>query len=497
MRRLHSAGVLAACACLTGCASSTLAGGRPDWMPNRLQFGTLVVTNQPVWDPVVAHAALPGALVINVLPGSPADVALVRPGDVVVGVNGTTVSDADSAIRAIQASTETALDVRTVSSDGLVRRVQAHLSPAILPASLENARGRLGNSADVLQAYILSVSATDPRSGLAVAQSITHDAPTFALGYVETARRLAEIGGRDVAAAAQDQIARATAIAPDSADVQIGAAEIQLRLGQPAAVRDLADRGLELDPGSSKANHLKGLALQSLGDVQGAVAAFEAATEADPYSATYWNALAQAEHADHRDAPAKAAAQRATALRTNVVPNTLAWQPVLLGVSLVMLLTASCAFLIRGRQPPPAEEACGRHGLVSPAWREAILASAVVSAVAPVLAPTFSTARALSWPALVAGATPGVLVLAVAVWSRARSGPPILTRRVAALASFLLLAPHVSLLRGGGRGASVSSLTLLQLGAGVAIGAAACGWWVTSRRNPAMSRALLQVTRGG
>jgi Do/DeqQ family serine protease len=110
----------------------------------KVRRGYLGVTVQPITSDMAANLGLKnaeGAIVSRVEPGSPAERAGVKQGDVIMAINGNPIGDSNSLRNIIASSTPGAEVTLTVARDGQERQLRATLSELSSQAAAETTPG--------------------------------------------------------------------------------------------------------------------------------------------------------------------------------------------------------------------------------------------------------------------------------------------------------------------------------------------------------------------
>jgi tetratricopeptide (TPR) repeat protein len=90
--------------------------------------------------------------------------------------------------------------------------------------------------------------------------------------------------GTEAMASARADAMRALALEPDSALPHVVYAKVELSARNPIGARQAAEHALRIDPNSAIALQVRGIALQQLGDIEGASQSFVDAAREDPRS---------------------------------------------------------------------------------------------------------------------------------------------------------------------------------------------------------------------
>lgn len=371
MRRSHPdrrAGtwLLLAIACLTGLSCGRAADQnqssdpfpppRPPAPASNLSLGAVLTTNAPGWAGVLPNAGVQGALVLAVLPGSPAERSGLVPGDVIVSIDRGVVEGAEGATRVLRAATESRRTLSFESRDGRRHIVESELEPARRPA-LAYLEQRLVRAPDTVTRYLVALLSDPSGAALPITQDLVRSEPDFAEGFAVHARTLLAAlrrdGGKaDVATTVKPQIQRALELDPLSGEVFASAARLLLDLGEPEAAEDAASQATVNNPGSATAHHLRGIANLRLGRPALALPDLHRAVELDPYAPELYADLASGYAILGQESSARATEQARSVLLAGGARSRLgseARQVVLTASAVVMFV--GVPLLLRGRRP--------------------------------------------------------------------------------------------------------------------------------------------------
>ena len=263
---------------LVGGPALAQPGGTPPYPPpgppppiNSLDLGAVLVTNSAGWSQVLPRPNTPGALVIAVLPDSPAEHTKVSPGEVVVAIDEDEVSNAERARYLLRSRQSPITSVSLVRPDGSARSVTIELSLDPLPLRPYLAE-RLAEKPDQITRYLFAQGFVRPAESLALADLVARTNPEFAEAHTLRARSLLALRPRpleplpaDLGAAVERAVSRSLQLDPLSSVVLVTAAEAYLDLGSPASAESMAQRAVQGDPGSPEGHFLLGSARLLLG----------------------------------------------------------------------------------------------------------------------------------------------------------------------------------------------------------------------------------------
>lgn len=262
-------------------------------------FGAAFATNDPSWGGVVAErSGAAGALVIAVVPHSPAEGSGLIPGDVVVAVDDHVVADAEEVGVLLRAP-----DVRTVAyvdSGGSAHQANARLAKGVEPVEryvvdVGSVRGTLGDE------YLATLAEPDAMVRVNRFERILSAAPGFALGYAAEAEslfhgyeeRFGSVLPKEKVAEVQALLSEAVRLGPSSVDVHLTAARVLLGLVDPVDARSEANLVLAEDQGSGEGQYVLGVVDAETGHPREALDALSLAVRMDPYRLAAYAELAK------------------------------------------------------------------------------------------------------------------------------------------------------------------------------------------------------------
>lgn len=329
----------------TGASADAAEAPRPPARSNGLVFGAILSTNSPAWAPVLDRDDVRGALVVAVVPSSPAAAAHIDVGSVIVAVDGQEIDGADQAGLLLRTTKEANHAVSLALPDGESRTVSVQLLASAPVSIAQYLQQTLARDGSPLSRYLYAQVTQDPDTARRLAGLVTHTAPLFAAGHLleaqlalNASRRAAgkaDLPAQDVAVI-KDGVARATSLGGTSAEVLSASASILVALGEPVAALAYATRAAELDPGSAKASLAVGTAQLALGNGVSAVHSLRRAVELDPYNPALYAPLARAYQATGQLDAAKATEATFAVLRSQSRPPSPASQTLKVAVALAV-----------------------------------------------------------------------------------------------------------------------------------------------------------------
>lgn len=441
--------------------------------PGRDWFvGAAFTTNSAGLGQLIPRPDVPGALVVVVIPGSPARVAGLAPGDVVVAMDGQPIRNDRRVGVLVRTATQPVHVLVVVAPDGEDRsvRLDAAPEPPTDLSALVSAQIDEGPANRLLFAQL----APDAETALAVLGRLAAEFPSNAEVQALRAQRLVDLGvargeiSNDRRSAVRVAIDEALALDPASLTVRLTAARVLLGLGDAGAAVEHAGRAVAIDDASPTARHLLGAARLAQGDGRGALADLRRAVELDPYEPQTYRLMSEAFRAAGRDPEALATDRALEALLSERSEVDSASRP-LARVAIAALSAAAAGAALallsgRRRANPGGATPLQAPGLAGLAPFEALSSLALLSLVVPWVGGALDlSAGAPMATEVVDHVVPGAVLLgacALAVWDGFRSvAAPLRARRrlIAALlagaAGFWMTATHVPLvldLFGGG-----------------------------------------------
>lgn len=297
---VHGAPVLSTAAGAQETTAPFLAPDAPP-PPSSLYFGAIMTTNSPGWQAVLARPEISGALVLAVLPASPAEEAGIAAGDVIVAIDDEPVRDDEGASVAFRSSPEERRFVTWAQADGTARSASVRLGAPQPTAINDFLRRRVASDPDPVTRALYAQRAEEAPVARSIASQLARDVPSFGVGHatlaVVTARAARERAGprgeltAEEVAAVEASIGRAIDLDPGSAVIRAIAGRLFLDLGKPERTESEADRAVQIDPFSAQAHELLAVARLALRRPAEGLPAAHRAVELNPYNGDYYQAL--------------------------------------------------------------------------------------------------------------------------------------------------------------------------------------------------------------
>lgn len=301
--------------------------------PESLLFGTVVLTNEPGWGILFQRGQeTGGALVLDVLPDSPAQKLELKPGDVISSVDGEELSNHEQLLVAFRSSKSGEHTMRVKRVDGSTQTIEAKLVPPGSDFSLLNyLEQRASTQPDPVVRFLLAEQLEDHDRAIELIRGLIGEHPQLAEGHALLARRLltklqAEAGEEsnlDPASPGLEEVTRAidTAVRldPRAASIYRARSQINLTLGQAEKAEDDARAALRMDDQSAETHYLLGTAMLALGKVEDSLASLHSAVQLDPYVVDYYASLALCYRQLGREADATSTIEAAKAIVTDPV----------------------------------------------------------------------------------------------------------------------------------------------------------------------------------
>lgn len=270
-------------------------------------LGALGTSNSPGWQPALARAEVTGALLLAVLPDSPAEQAGMKAGDVIVGIDGTQIANDEALSTTLAGSAADRRLFTWVSADGATHSGGVRLSRPPAQAVSDYLHRQVTEKGDVLSRALLARGSEDSAVGVEIAKQLNRDLPAFADPYstlailtLRDAQFHRDAKGAlpaDAVAAAEVAIAKATALDPKASWYHTTATQVFLVTGKADRAEAEGRQAVATDPDSAQAQQLFGLALMALGRPAEALPHMHRAVKLDPYSEDYYRSLFDAYNA--------------------------------------------------------------------------------------------------------------------------------------------------------------------------------------------------------
>ncbi|MGH2706394.1 MAG: tetratricopeptide repeat protein [Actinomycetota bacterium] len=272
--------------------------------PSRAMFGVVVITNDAGWSSVLPHASKAGALIIDVIPGTPAEKAGVQAGEVITGIDDHEIHNHDAVLVAFRSTSDPAHRVTVVTPEGEPRALDTLLEPAGTLSLSDHLRRRFQEKDTPVSRFLMAQNVATAEEALTLLRPLVQKVPRFAPAQALLARRLLEqaaeklLSSQTLSSAEQRSIrsavTRATSLDPKSADIRVVHARALLFLGDGAGGERQAAQAVRLDPTSGEAHHILGLSRLVLERPREAMAPLHEAIALDPYNVDYYVGLARA-----------------------------------------------------------------------------------------------------------------------------------------------------------------------------------------------------------
>lgn len=273
----------------------------PDPPPesSELFLGIIQETYSLGWDTVLDNAHQPGSLILDVVPGTPAEELGIERGSILVQVDDVAIRNSAQVRVLFTVSDEENHSLRIVRPDGESEDIEATLRPAPpVDDLLEPRRRRIEETGDPVSKFLTAQGSSDEAEWIKLLDELIVEYPDFAPAYelkaVKIAESLAaepeEFAEREQAA--RDLIATAAELDPDSAGLYASSASISYHLNDMQAAEDDAARAVELDETLAEARNLLGIAQLALERPNEAISNLHKAVALNPYEIDFYFELA-------------------------------------------------------------------------------------------------------------------------------------------------------------------------------------------------------------
>lgn len=262
--------------------------------------GATFTTNSAGWGLLMPRGESPGALVVLVIAGSPAEAGGLSSGDVIVAMDSRPITNDRQPGLVLRTSTGASHDLTVVGPNRVARqaRVEARARPAAGLDELVTAR--IAADPSPASRLLFAQVAPDAATALTVLDQLIDEFPSLAEAYASRAQRLLDVGvarnntSDERLAAIRAAIDRAAALDPASLAVQLTAAQVLATLRQDGAAVGHAERAVAIDESSSTAHYLLGALRLGQGDARRALPDLRRAVGLDPYDRDSYRALSEA-----------------------------------------------------------------------------------------------------------------------------------------------------------------------------------------------------------
>lgn len=274
--------------------------------PANFSLGALVHTNEASWDGLV-NKSIPsgGALVLAVLPDTPATQMELQRGDVITAIDGDTVTNHEQLVTALKLSTDGRHSLTIDKADGVAESTDVQLATAADLSLLAYLEQRVAESADPVYRFLLADRVLDHERAIEIHRELLTEFPEFAVAQSLLAKRLISqmesvagsealttLGATPELEEARALINGAVQSDPAAASIYRTRAQIYLSLDENAQAEKDALTSLEMDDGAAQAHFILGTARLVQGQPEDALKALHQATELDPFVVQYYFNLA-------------------------------------------------------------------------------------------------------------------------------------------------------------------------------------------------------------
>jgi tetratricopeptide (TPR) repeat protein len=300
--------------------------------PAQLLFGTIILTNEPSWGIFLKRGQnASGALVLDVLPDTPAKAAGLVAGDVITGIDGSDVNNHEQLLVAFRNDKTTEHDMKVKRVDGNTIDVKAKLIPAGSFSLLSYLQTKFAASPDPITRYLLAEQEPDVTKAMDILNALIAEHPDFAEGYALLARRLLDrvetnatggTTGADFVPSTDIQdmttaINKAVSLDPQAPSIYRERSQINLSLGDAANAEADASKALQMDEMSAETQYLLGTSRLTLGRATEAIEGLHLAVQLDPFEPRYYINLAVCYRGLNRESDAKTTIAAAKSLVTD------------------------------------------------------------------------------------------------------------------------------------------------------------------------------------
>lgn len=422
-------------------------------------FGAILATNSPGWGRLLSRSDTTGALVLSVIPNSPAADAGLAPGDVIVAMDDHQVQNAERATVILQSTRSLQSLLTWTRPDGQARTVEAELLTSSRLSLAEHLVKELEADPTPVTRYLFAKTTTDQATGLRVADDLTREVPGFAGAHaVRAVQLLRQSGGGGPGGAgvaledAKQAITLAVQLDPESTEIRAAAAQFWLAVNDLSQAEAQAARAVAIDGASPAAHYALGLAQLALGRADLALPDLHRAVLLNPYQPSYYQGLIRGYEALGLRSQARATNAALGVLTGGIAPRELNLSQRVLRAFLVIgalvLLGVGPLLVLRRRPGEKAFDPCRETKVASAAGRlaavEALGALGAWAIAVPYLGPAFGLAPESSPKLAVTDhVLPGLAVLAISAASLY-----VLFRSKGGEGSFFLWAPGLFFLAG-------------------------------------------------
>lgn len=264
-----------------------------------LFLGIVQETYSLGWDTVLDNAHHAGSLIIDVIPGTPAEELGIERGSILVQVDDVAIRNSSQVPVLFKTSDKPNHRVIIVKPDGESEDLEVTLRPSP-PADelLELRRKRIEETGDPISKYLTALGSQDEAEWIKLLDELIVEYPDFARAYELKALRIAEslaaepeqVTEREQAA--RDLIATAADLDPDAAGLLASSARISYLFNDSLGAENDAARAVELDDTLAEARNLLGITQLALERPEEAISNLHRAVALDPYEINFYDDLA-------------------------------------------------------------------------------------------------------------------------------------------------------------------------------------------------------------
>lgn len=273
----------------------------PPAKPSSFLFGVVVVNNSSGWDSVIHHDQGAGALVLGVVPGSPAAGAGVEAGDIIISVDDAEIRNSEQVTVAFRSKSNPSHRVILTKPDGRVATIEIKLADAASVDVAKYIQDEAAAHPGAISRFLLAQQTADDAEASAILDDLAAKSPSFAEAHALKAQRLlatvdaAQTPGAAVSSrleTARAEIDKAEELDQSSASIRTTGARISLELQDVAKARDEASLAADLDDFFAEAHYVLGTVRFADRQTTQGLTELRRAVDLDPYDLEYYTALA-------------------------------------------------------------------------------------------------------------------------------------------------------------------------------------------------------------
>lgn len=275
--------------------------------PAQLLFGTVILTNELSWGLFLNRGQESGgALVLDVLPDTPASTLGLKPGDVISWIDGMAVNNHEQLLVAFRDGDVDQHDMTVRRVDGTTIDIEAILVPPAGFSLIDYLETRFATTPDPISRYLLAEQVDDNDRAIELIRGLIAEHPNFAEGHALLARRLLDkveqsaSGGSTGAEFTSPSeieelvtaIDTAVELDPEAPSLYRARSQMHLSLGDGLSAEADASTALQMDELSAEAHYLLGTSLLTLGNYTDAIERLHLAVELNRFEPKYYVNLA-------------------------------------------------------------------------------------------------------------------------------------------------------------------------------------------------------------